>query len=265
MARLWALRALEREQAGHSGPDAVATRWASWDVDPDDLGFDPVPAASLTEAAMAPTPVLDGDARQQIGDWLNSVAGYWATREQMAVLDGWGMPATGEDAYRILASEGFREILAIDRPDQSSGTVVIMVSADGLLASVLTHDSHGVGWIDHVRVAYNVVATDLRMLTCGVHGSSQIRVEVDEHPDRWGQPRKVRVGTVDMAPINGSGGSVRVQLAAIRAFGQPVVPWRYPVWGPVALPDGYHRDTRRIVALLPEGVHRMFGPHLTWP
>jgi hypothetical protein len=233
---------------------------ASWGVDPDGIGFDPVPAASLTEAATTETPVLAGDARQEMGNWLDSVAGYWATREQMSVLDGWGTPATGDDACRILAGEGFREVLAVDRPGQSPGTVVIMVSADGLLASVLTRDWDGVDRVDHVRVAYNVIATDLRMLIHGVHGSSQVMVKVDEHPHQWGQPRMVRVGTVEMAPRNG--GSLRVQLAALRAFGQPFVPWRHRVWHPVAVPDGCP-DTRRIIAALPDEFHRMFGPHLT--
>ncbi len=129
------------------------------------------------------------------------------------------------------------------------GTVVIMVSGDGLLASILTCGADDV--VDSVQVTYNLIATDLRMLVRGVSGG-RVRVALDEHPLRWASRRRSSPGRWPWRR--------QVQLTAVHAFARPIVPWRYPVWAPVGVEPG--PDTHRIVVALPDDVRRQFGPHL---
>lgn len=230
------LRVAERIAAGHiPAPPVLTFRYLD---ETDQLAADRHPPwQQATPARLADMPparrLVDGQRRQMLLDWLPHVTKYWTTPRQRSTLDGLGQHATVADATGLLGAEGFtpagetagpaegtprggegREVFGTE---QQHLTVWAHIEA-GWLATLSTRQpTTGQPTLEEITVWYCVEPLDEQMLAAGLAGGYHASIG-ERHCAVW-------YGCMRVRPRQNGGGSLRVCLAALRAFARPILPW----------------------------------------
>ncbi|WP_143531891.1 hypothetical protein [Saccharothrix sp. ALI-22-I] len=280
--RLWQLRDRELSECGDSTPRRVAERLVAGAY----LGVDEKPPTSrdLLQAEQArrnrPIPdlapwcdpdreLVTGTARDELRNWLRAMR--WCTLRQREVLDGLGPDSTLADVEDVLRQEGFLHVRTVPTwtpPDATGvlaagpdGVDVVLVNPDtGWLATVHAPDSGSGPRVENVRVHLNAAELDHGLLIPGPAGQIMF--------DAQGRRTNIAFGRITAHPRRRSSGdepSLRVQLAVLRAFTRPVMPWlRHPTvhLGRDGTPPVWRRN---VLAALPAWVHDLLGPALITP
>ncbi|WP_433531328.1 hypothetical protein ACQPYA_04245 [Micromonospora sp. CA-263727] len=304
--QLWRLRDEELIRAGHSTPEYIAVRVVTDPGYPkppppmlkhaldEEVSFMsrtvPVPVASWCDADRQ---IVTGLHREQLLQWLPQVVGSYATRRQMDVLDGITARTSLAFVRELLASEGFEQVCdvygnagpapepralydyrpmwalydaVIEQQDATGEGVpdrvalVLCSRVDGFLATVYAVDVGGGLKVQDVRVFHTVMVLDQELCWASMGGSHSFAC--DEHGTRT----TIQVGSIGAQPAIASGGSLRVRLAALRAFTRPVKPWYarpYITFGNSGIDLLSRVD--EILTGLPDWVHDLLGPQLTTP
>lgn len=295
--RVWRLRDAEL-QVGDSAPRQVAERITKGNFPAplppytfDELAshaeirqnVDERPGARLKRAPGYPPDqqVVTGEPREQLRQWLEAMRS--CTRAQIRALDGFDGEATVAQVHAVLAGEGFVEIARTS--DTRAHTRADTSLEDGQGDSV-EEDGYSsiwvcreMGWLavvevdmlyslvtrtqtlrpDRVRIYHNTRAVDEDlMLTTGDLGSFH-----QEH----GRRTPIMYGSVIAYPRQyyPASTSLRVKLAALRAFGTPVTPWTASpdVW--IGLDSTPMTVQHHVLLGLPQDVHDLLGPKLLHP
>ena len=131
--------------------------------------------------------------------------------------------------------------------------------ADGFLATVHAADTGGAGLqVHHVAVVYNVMVLDGDLSWAGPSGSHWLAF------DEYGARTTIQVGEISTMPVRQSGGSLRVSLAAPRAFARPIAPrYQRPFISFGNSGSDLLVSIDDILTGLPAWVHGLLGPQLT--
>lgn len=267
LRRLWNLRDRELAMAGDSKPRRVAERIAARaivapedpptarELDSLDRLTPPPPLASWCEPDRE---LVTGRRRAELLQWLPQVV-HWCTAKQREALDGLNADSTLDDVRRLLADEGFVEVHDVHgNVDSGTGDVdlILLIANTGLLASLHAPDNGNGPRPECVRVAYNAAELDSELVI--LYGNSGVAFD--------GQRRRTNVvyGTiyVNTRYPHWPGGSLKVQLAVLRAFCRPVMPWYHPVSLHIGRDGTPAEDQLRVIDALPSEIHELFGPHL---
>jgi hypothetical protein len=250
LQRLWELRDRELTQVGDTTPLRLAERMVA--------GAVPAPAPPQPYRHLRDLEQFSpGKARSELLDWLPHVVHWWTTAKQRACLDGFHADTTITEARAFLHDEGFVEALDVHgnaTSDTPSGDVqLLLFNADqGMLAELWAPSFRELPpHIEHIRIVYQVEAIDPEMLI----------VSGTRHFEAGG----IQTGDLTEKIQLAGAGSLRVQLAALRAFARPVLPWRtHPriYLGHDGTPP---TEVRRILQSLPQHIHDTLGPHLLPP
>ncbi|MEU1813267.1 hypothetical protein [Micromonospora aurantiaca (nom. illeg.)] len=238
--------------------------------------------------------IVTGVHREHLLQWLPQVVGWMTTPRQLEVLDGFTARTSLAYVRELLASEGFDEVrdvfgnagpapaprelydyhpvqdqarrdAATEPQDWTSTRVtgrvalVLCSRVDGFLATVHAVEIGNAGLsVQTVAVYYNVMVLDRELSWAGVAGSRYLAW------DAHGARTTIHVGNIGNMPVYRSGGSLRVGLAALRAFGRPVAPWyESPLIGFGEDKSDVLGRVDEILAGLPVWVHELLGPQLT--
>lgn len=202
--------------------------------------------------------ILTGAQALLMRQWLSQVVDWRITTAQRRTFGDLVDPATYGDGVAWLHADGFDTVH--DGELVPGLPITILVHPEGMLASVTAHRGDALGQVD-IYLAADPLDTEL--MAYGMRLSPGSALD------------GVRVGRFSQDPYL-SGGSLRVQLTALRAFGRPVTPWPRPLidtWlggEPIAgsradfddstdLVATYIAATRAVVDALPADVHTMFG------
>jgi hypothetical protein len=285
LERLWTLMAAERE-ARDAAAAMIATGGAAfprpWPETPtaaqrakERADADQWTARGLGCGVAPDAPpdrlVVRGGLRELLLGWLPQMAyNYRLTRAQLHALDDLTAGAGIADALRILREERFSRV----HEDMLEGDVLIFcLHPAGLLAILYAPWSDDGPVLRSVNVYGCAQIIDLELFEAGVPGMNWCY-------DEAGRRRNLAAGRISChvqypAEICGS---LRVQLAALQAFGRVIAPWPEPAitgWlGPdrlrsmrdasdEAAAEASRAATRTLLASLPEHVHQLLGPQLT--
>jgi hypothetical protein len=238
--------------------------------------------------------IVTGEHRAALMQWLPEVVSQFTTKKQMYVLDGYTERTSLSYVRELLASEGFQQVrdvygnagsapapralydysplyhqarvdAAVERRAMTSLTVtnrvalVLCSPTDGFLATVHATEIGGRGLeVVTVDVFYNVMVLDRELYWCGVQGGG---LALDENRNLI----TIDVGGIGNVPVYRSGGSLRVGLAALRAFARPVAPWYAKPYISLGEDTELLDRVDEILTGLPTWVHDLLGPQLTTP
>ncbi|WP_247758227.1 hypothetical protein [Crossiella sp. S99.1] len=273
LRRLWRLRDQELTHCGETDPKHIAERVAagSWFPPEQPRHFDALLfSEQLRQTGHYTTrradwcepdqPLLLGEPRQQMLAWLDALRR--CSRRQATELDGWDPPVRLPALRRMLAGEGFTEVLDVhDNVDAGQGSVELFLvhHGQGWLASVSAVD-HGDGpEPSHVTIYFNTAAVDREMLALLPYDGGLAR---DKHdPDA---ATNIHAGHFTVRYRKGRPyRSLRLPLTMLLALGRPVLPWYSPpslYLGPGGTPPQVQQS---MLDRLPPEVHTLLGPNLT--
>jgi hypothetical protein len=295
LSRLWELRDAELYGAGDSTPTRIAERIVGdsrYPKPPRPPKFRELASHECIDTGAHRRPVrwapgcpdrqlVTGERREWLLQWLPEVVAPWATRKQHTVLDGFTANTTLAQVREFLAREGFHEVRDVhgnagpppqpgsafgfhptnpgsqgeDHPPAGPGDVdLVLVSSEGFLATLHACDLGDGPQPQHVRVSYNVAALDRELFAAGV---SAYEYGTDEHE----RLTNIRYGTIH-SQVHLPSGSLRVQLAALRAFATPLTPWTHPVHLHIGRDSTSRDHLRHVITELPDNVHTLLGPQL---
>jgi hypothetical protein len=297
LTRLWDLRDRELRRAGDSTPKRIAERIAAgggnYPEPPSPLNSRELAAADRAErsgrwqARWAPEAEPDqqlvtGRWREQLVQWLPEVTSFWSTPRQREALDGFTPDTTLTQIRTTLAAEGFVQVADLHRNgarpigagDVTAGTLdhpvpdpgdlgpgnvdlVLCHPTDALLASISTWDN-GTGQATDptVGIYFNAIALDRELFT--------LAVRADHVRDGDNRLTGICRGRIDSRPTTPNWSkSLRVQLAALRAFSRPVAPWRSAPHIHLGRDDSDQQVLHRtMIDQLPSWVHELLGIEL---
>lgn len=298
LARLWELRDAELRGAGDSTPERIAERIVGDSIYPkpphppnsrelasrEQMDAFPHRRRPVRWAPGCPDrQLVTGERREWLLQWLPEVVAPWTTSRQHTVLDGFTGGTTLAHVRDFMAREGFTEICDVhanagpppqpgpafgfhptspgsqgeDSSPAGPGDVdLVLVSTEGFLATLHAPDDGDGPRPWQIRVSFNVATLDQEMFSAGVYAYAYMR---DEH-DRL---TNGRYGTLH-TQVGLPSGSLRVQLAALRAFATPVTPWTHPVRLHIGRDSTTRDQLRQVITGLPDSVHTLLGPQLTW-
>lgn len=236
--------------------------------------------------------IVTGQHRAELLQWLPEVVGLRTTAKQMAVLDGITARTSLTYVRELLASEGFEQVAdvygnagpapqpralydyvpvheqaridAATVPPAPTGTtvanrvaLVLCARTDGFLATVHASAFDSAVRVQNVSVFYNVMILDQDAFWAGVTGTHHLATDDD------GALTTIQAGAISTMPVYPGGGSLRVGLAALRAFARPVAPWYdHPAVHYFAEGSGVTDRAEEILVGLPAWVHDLLGPRL---
>lgn len=265
MTRLWKLRErdlstkettprrlAERLIAGtipEPPPPLTMRQLAEEDLDEQRMRLDPLTGLSTPTLPLR-RHLVSGHRREILLDWLPHVTRWWTTQRQRDALDG--LTTDIDSARALLADEGFEPIPNLPTLHDGDIDELLLHPHQGWLAAIhaprpfAEHQPRSLG---HVEVWCNALALDLDIAIAGTSELSYSWIT---------EPRTdVLHGKLRAAP--GYGGSLRVQLAVLRAVTSPVLPWAYPVHLQLGRDGTPATRVREIVDALPTYVHDCLG------
>jgi hypothetical protein len=259
--RLWELRDRELLFSGDSRPDRVLERTQRLrDQEKPPYAADVAKAEYSTDrvqqgrASLGLTDqhLVSGKPRELLSQWLEAMA--HCTPRQLEVMDGLKERCSVDDVRSLLASEGFTEVATLNGIGGDAYLDVVAVQPDmGWLAITQAWELRP----QCTRVYFNVelVDADILRLTAWRQAWNEFVDKAGRHPD-------IRVGDIYVPHHITDWSSLRVELAALRAFGRSIAPW---VESPAVHlgADGAPANIQReALAALPSAVHSLLGPCL---
>lgn len=193
-----------------------------------------------------------GRRREILLDWLPRVTRWWTTQRQRDELDG--LTTDVDSARALLADEGFEPIPNLPALHDGDIDELLLHPHQGWLAAIhapCPYAEHQPRSLGRVEVWCNALALDLEIAIAGTSGLS-LAPTTEPHTRT-----DVLHGKLRAAP--GHGGSLRVQLAVLRAVTSPMVPWAYPVHLQLGRDGTLATRVRNIVDALPTYVHDCLG------
>lgn len=254
----------ETRQAERAAADEVWQRLAVHGTLPPSVALWPEKALQHT---------VTGVEREDILDWLPTVCRCFSPPGERRALDDITVGTTGDDAERVLTSEGFTRELVTWIGDHRLR--LLLHENDGLLAEVLEYRRPGKDpFLQHVQVygVRSVVDRDLLF---------SFDIGIIFNPDFHGGLGRCVTVELYVHPWD-SGSSLRVMLAVLRLASAPALRWPVPPidcgigpqdslvpnryeLAPDSLAAAYRAATRDLLARLPEHVHDVLGPNLMPP
>lgn len=223
--------------------------------------------AAETIAGAPLTGITSAGERAALAGWVAEMTGWWTATDSLRALDDLTAGLSLEEVLRVCGEEGLHRVAEWE---EHGDREVFVASDDGLLGAVFipAGSARAAPWA--LRIYFNADVVDQAWFPRPNGGFHRIG-------DRW-----LAAGSYGfhLRYSSGSGRSLRVTLAALRASSQILTPWELPVhlsFGPdmpratTHLTDADHalKETNRLVARaldqLPPALRARFGPLLASP